>query len=369
MTGIRKRYKDKNGKPYGPWFVQYPHARDASGKIIYRTKKCSYSKKLAEQFKIKMTNLFFERDKQGLAIPNPRPQMTFEELVNWYLGQPVIKAKRSYRSDVHRVGALIEKFGHLIADDIKKIQVKNYQAERLKERTWHGNFNKPATVNREVALMRAIYNLSLDAGFVSRNPCRKIKMLKENNARDRVLSVREFEKICCELSETARWVLTTAYHTGMRRKEVIGLTVDKVNLDECYIDLDAEEVKEYARRRVYFRDELLEVFKECLRLRETIEPKHNYLFVRKNGKAVKCIRTAFENACKRTGIENFRFHDLRHTYNTQMRKAGVHDTVTMKMTGHSTLEMYHRYNTVDEADGREAVSQREAYLDSQRKCY
>ena len=89
---------------------------------------------------------------------------------------------------------------------------------------------------------------------------------------------------------------------------------------------------------------------------------HKYVFIKDNGQPVKSIRTAFENACKRTGIKNFWFHDLRHTYNTEMRKAGVHDTITMKQTGHATLQMFMRYNTIDEDDCKDAVQKREAYI-------
>jgi integrase len=62
-------------------------------------------------------------------------------------------------------------------------------------------------------------------------------------------------------------------------------------------------------------------------------------------------------ACKKAKIKygrfekgGFIFHDLRHTFNTNMRKAGVAESVIMKVTGHSTREMFDRYNTVDESD-------------------
>jgi integrase len=75
------------------------------------------------------------------------------------------------------------------------------------------------------------------------------------------------------------------------------------------------------------------------------------------------IRTAFLKACRRTGIEDFRFHDLRHTFNTNMRKAGVDQSVIMKLTGHKTAAMFHRYNTVDTADAKEAYRKLEGFLD------
>jgi integrase len=75
------------------------------------------------------------------------------------------------------------------------------------------------------------------------------------------------------------------------------------------------------------------------------------------------IRTTFLKACHMMGIEDFRFHDLRHTFNTNMRKAGVDQSVIMKLTGHKTAAMFHRYNTVDTADAKEAYRKLEGFWD------
>ncbi len=76
-------------------------------------------------------------------------------------------------------------------------------------------------------------------------------------------------------------------------------------------------------------------------------------------------------ACKKAGIpygrfvkDGFVFHDLRHTFNTNMRMAGVAESVIMEITGHSTREMFDRYNTVDDEDKRQAIDQLQRYLES-----
>jgi len=58
------------------------------------------------------------------------------------------------------------------------------------------------------------------------------------------------------------------------------------------------------------------------------------------------IRVGLEIACRRAGIEEFIFHDLRHIFTTNMRRAGVHDLVIMAITGHKTPAMFMRYNTI-----------------------
>ena len=65
-------------------------------------------------------------------------------------------------------------------------------------------------------------------------------------------------------------------------------------------------------------------------------------------------------------IENLRFHDLRLTFNTNMRKAGVDQTVIMKLTGHKTLSMFNRYNTVDQEDAMGAMERLDLFLSAQK---
>jgi integrase len=77
---------------------------------------------------------------------------------------------------------------------------------------------------------------------------------------------------------------------------------------------------------------------------------------------MRSIHGAFKTASKKTGIQDFRFHDLRHTFNTNMRKAGAHRSVIMKITGHKTGVMFDRYNTVDAEDARLAMRLYEDYL-------
>ncbi|MCP3944063.1 MAG: tyrosine-type recombinase/integrase [Desulfobacteraceae bacterium] len=79
------------------------------------------------------------------------------------------------------------------------------------------------------------------------------------------------------------------------------------------------------------------------------------------------MRASFKKACEDVGIKYGRNtkggitpHDLRHSFNTYMIRAGAHDTVTMDITGHSTREMFDRYNTINEVEKIEAVKKMES---------
>jgi Phage integrase family len=80
---------------------------------------------------------------------------------------------------------------------------------------------------------------------------------------------------------------------------------------------------------------------------------------------IKSIKTALKTALKDTGIKDFTFHDLRHTFNTNMQNAGVRDTVTMQMTGHRTLSMFTRYSSVGQRDVKEAMAKFNAFLEQE----
>ena len=148
----------------------------------------------------------------------------------------------------------------------------------------------------------------------------------------------------------------------MRRGEILKLTWKKVNMQEGYLDLEPEDTKNSEPRRIYFNDILWDIFRTAGKVRSL---KHDYVFTYR-GKPIKEFRQGFNRALKKAGIKDFHFHDLRHTFNTNMRKAGVDQTVIMKLTGHKTLSMFNRYNTVDQEDAVGAMKRLDLFLSSQK---
>ncbi len=67
------------------------------------------------------------------------------------------------------------------------------------------------------------------------------------------------------------------------------------------------------------------------------------------------ITHAFLRACQKADVSNATFHDLRHTFVTNARRAGIDYFRIMAITGHKTMAVFKRYNTVDEADLRDAM--------------
>ncbi len=184
------------------------------------------------------------------------------------------------------------------------------------------------------------------------------KLLKLNdNARDRVLSKTEFEDLRQNAPNHVKPILPTAYYTGMRQGEILNLTWDRVDLKERVIRLQPEDTKDNEPRDIPICDELSEIFE---RLPRGIRSARVFIF---KGKPIQDIRKALRKACEDAGIpygrfvkDGFVFHDLRHTFNTNMRKAGVTESVIMAVTGHSTRAMFDRYNKIDLEDTRQPLA-------------
>ena len=190
------------------------------------------------------------------------------------------------------------------------------------------------------------------------------KMLKRNaNASDRILTPEEFKTLLDKLPRHTKAILAAEFYTGMRRGEVLSLTWDKVDMERRMICLEAADTKDKEPRVIPILPELHEILKATPR---ALRDPHVFLY---RGKPVDSIKTGLIKACKDAGItygrfakDGFVFHDLRHSFNTYMRKAGVAQSVIMKITGHSTDQMFRRYNTIDADDAHQAIDQYGSFL-------
>ena len=113
----------------------------------------------------------------------------------------------------------------------------------------------------------------------------------------------------------------------MRGGEIFGLTWDRVNMKEGYINLTPKDTKTGEARHVYFYREVKGILERLNKVRHL---SHQSVFTYK-GNPVRSIKYSLTKALARMGINDFRFHDLRHTFVSNARKAGVDRTVIMKL--------------------------------------
>jgi len=294
----------------------------------------------------------------------PEANMTFSELTKWYLGFESVKAKAYYKTLNINLSSFNEKFGNTKVKDIKKSDLENYQAIRKRDGL------SDSYIDQQIGAARSVIYRAFDDDLISIDNVRIFKKVKDllkknSNARKRVLSSEEFKKLMNALPAHTKAIVAMGYYTGMRKGEIVNLTWDKVHLKKRIIKLTAQDTKDREAREIPICDALYKILKA---IPEDIRDNHVFLF---KGKPIKDIRTALENACQIAGIpygrseeDGFVFHDTRHCFNTNMRKSGVAESVIMKITGHSTREMFLRYDSVDTEDTQRAVTQMEGFLES-----
>jgi len=292
----------------------------------------------------------------------PESRMTFNELTKWYLGLEKVKNLAYYETLKIYLGKFNQVFGNVVVSQIKPVDLENLQAKRKSES------KADATIDQEIVIVKGMINKAFDNDLVGGETLRVFKkvgkLLKPNaNARKRILSLDEFERLMNHLAQHTKWILATGFFTGMRLGEIISLTWDKVSLDKRVIELEASDTKDKEARSIPICEELYTILKG---IPKAIHCNHVFLY---KGQPVRNVRGSLKTACEKAEIPygrfikgGFVFHDLRHTFNTYMRKAGVAESVIMGITGHSTRAMFDRYNTIDMDDKRQAVNVFQGFL-------
>lgn len=122
--------------------------------------------------------------------------------------------------------------------------------------------------------------------------------------------------------------------------EVLFLNLKWENIDFEYrfIEIEKQENKGHKQIRIPITNKLMDVFKR-IGIKE-----HGYVFVNlETGKPYNTIRKSWSSALKAANIENFRFHDLRHTVATRLVEKGIDLVVVKEILGHSKIETTIRY--------------------------
>ena len=312
--------------------------------------KAAAAQRLREILKLRAEGRYINRDKNATV--------TFDELAKWYLQLPQVKAKKSYARDVLSMRSLQSFFPGKHIKDITVNQVEAYRQKRLGEDSYRKHKTRPATVNREMACLKYLLNLAEREGKIEKLPFKGLKALKENNVRNRILSDDEYHRLIAQCPPHTARVVKMAYYTAMRQGEILGLQWDRVDLKEGVVRLRPEDTKTNEGRVVPLHPELLEMIRSMPR---TI---HGRVFTME-GRPLTEIKKSFRTACKEAGIEGLTFHDLRHTCINNWRLKGHDFFRIMAASGHKTMEVFKRYNTVTEEEVKKLVSgPMDTYMDT-----
>ena len=138
----------------------------------------------------------------------------------------------------------------------------------------------------------------------------------------------------------------------MRQGEILFLTWGQVDLKEGFIRLEPQDTKTDDGRLVPLTRELVEMFQAMPRGLPGVR-----VFPYKGKAFGSTFQRAFETARKKAGIEDFTFHDLRHTAINNWRLQGHDYFRNMAASGHKTMHVFKRYNTVSKDELKSLVSE------------
>jgi integrase len=305
----------------------------------YRGKQVRHStetddKKLAEKIYHKVMTEVVE----GKWFDRQQGTQTFAEMMERYMKEHSSVKKRSTSRDEVSLKHLLPFFGPLALREIRPANISQYKADRLAAKA------APATLNRELALMKHAFTLSIkEWGWAKENPVKMVSMEKEAPHKDRWLTDDEEKRLLAACPGWLRDIVVFAVDTGCRRGEILSLSWKQLDLQKGVAIIFGKKTSEW--RGVPLTRRLRDVLPVKQAPQKVQSLRDDLVFCNPAGYSVNIheLRWAFKTALDEAGISNFRFHDLRHTFATRLAQNGVDLFTIQKLLGHTTFATTQRY--------------------------
>jgi integrase len=281
---------------------------------------------------------------KGILKSNEALPVLFKDWGERYLMLEEIRSLHSYKERVAAIRRqLIPFFGCKALNDIRTEDIEAFRCQR---RLINGDVPAANTVNNDHIILKHCLNVAVRRGLLSVNPATKVPMPDPRNERDRVLDADEWLRLYDAAAAHLKCILLVAYHLGTRLGEIVNLTWDRVDIQRGFINLRSLDTKTKEPRAVPMTPQVRQLFISLSKVRSLA---HKQVFLYK-GRPIRRITRSFNTAKRKAGVEDFRFHDLRHCAATNLRRAGVDTVTAMRMVGHKSEKMHKRYNSVSEID-------------------
>jgi integrase len=242
--------------------------------------------------------------------------------------------------------------------DIRFVDLETYRTHLKQKLTHHKKIRTPAAINREISCLRHIFKKAGEWEMIGENPFDKgaSLLLKENNERMRYLTEDEIDSLLDACATEVikfpkskkrvkqmtrkdihylRDIVECALNTGMRKGELLSLKWNQIRGDFIYL----RKTKTSNPRQIPVNKDLHALFK---RMRNQQGFKSRFIFTYQ-GKRIDDLKNGFYAALRRAGIEDFTFHDLRHTFASHFVMRGGSLKALQEILGHTTLAMTMKY--------------------------
>jgi integrase len=302
-----------------------------------RRKKVGRSKSLAEKVLADIEVRKVKKEFLGLIEPR---KISFSEFATEYLEySKANKALSSYKRDLLTIEKhLLPIWGNVQVAKISTKMIEDFKLKRIDQVV-------ASTTTRELFTIKGMLRKAVEWGYLKESPAAPVKKLKSAIPHFRYLSKEEINSLAesCKKSDNPQLFafVLTALNTGMRLGEITALEWKDIDFKRQILRVDNKEdhhTKNYQVRTIPMNGTLINALRKTPRRLDS-----SYVFTRKSGEKFNKMRTGFENALKRAGLSDVRFHDLRHTFASHLVMGGVDIRTVQELLGHKDIKMTMRY--------------------------
>ena len=334
--------------------------------------------RLARKTKMSAAQLREELIKELLGVDEIKPAddecCTLEQFLDDRYG-PWIQANRKYSERGQETKRLKSRFAELM--DMRLDAVHPWLIEKWRLRN---KKKRPTTINRDIGALKAAFSRATEWGLLDVNPLAKIKLLRvDNTPKPRFLSDVEERRLLVALDSRERRLLSAhasansplasvrfadhmkpmtllAMNTGLRRGEIFSLTWGDLDLERRIVTVGGMNAKSGKTRHVPLNFICLNVLKQWADQKSGQKSDEDFVFPGKSGRKLVNIRKAWVKVIAEAGIQNFRWHDLRHHFASKLVQRGVDLNTVRDLLGHADLKMTLRYAHLSPDNKADAVA-------------
>ena len=355
---VFKRYKGKKVKPsdedYGnaTWVAQGMVDGERYHQSLKDIKNQKDAKAEEESIRnnIRRGEYAFVKDDTKFSVFVDEIYLPYCQLNNVNYGQKIVECK-----------FLKKFFGNILLKSILPKKIEEYKRWRSaqKVRCQKCLYNKhkeaeicdprlvsPKTVNLELSTLKRLLNYAIENRKLKENPMRFVKMFRKPSPRKRYLSEEEIVKLLDAARPNKRLlnIILIGLATGWRKGQI--LSVKKQHLDYANQTVTLIRSKQDEERIIKVSNFVWQILQNLAE-----ETKGEYLFYNeKTGERLKDFKTAWWTALEKAGIEDFHFHDARHSFATELLDVCGRGFTVQTALGHSSIKTTEIYAHVKDED-------------------
>jgi len=348
----------------------YYFKKQIQGKVYYRSLKIRKGQEYLLSARIKQIEEQILAEHFGIEYTPPK-QITFLEFIKKYI--EFKKYKKSLKLDKQRLKIITDCWGNPLLNKIDKRYIEKLE-NYLFEKKINKRQRKESTMNRYFALLKHFFNLAIKEGYMKENPVSKYYVSFVESAEKRALTQKELKKIlkiARKIQENPKSYVQKIFYdlilftlnTGMRLGEILNLKKKYIRDNLIFYPIIETKWKRRGSGKKKIKIICLNLIAQSIIQKQ--KSKDEYVFPLRN-RNVQIIKNSIKQIRKQTGINDFSFHQLRHTVASLV--SSEFDLVTAKtVLGHTDIKTTLRYAHPELQRQKEAVKKLEKIINQLNK--